>query len=152
LDISQHPQGRERLKELVNSLNGSEFIIVAISYKQSERFLQSIFKERAFADKSDIERFLEDPIPIKEFLDPPPEPVADENGLLPCPFCGGTNIDMYQIGNEWTKKRAYEIKCKTFGCCTTRKVGVITMSLQWAKEVRKMHLKHDPAHLKNLLK
>jgi len=58
----------------------------------------------------------------------------DENGLLPCPFCGGKDIDMYQFGNEWTEKRAYEIKCKTFGCCTSKKVGVISQSLEWAKE------------------
>lgn len=56
------------------------------------------------------------------------------DNLKPCPFCGGTDIDSYQIGNEWTKKRAFEIKCKTFGCCTTRTVGVIGQySIEWAK-------------------
>lgn len=64
--------------------------------------------------------------------------------LKPCPFCGGSDIDQYQIGNEWTKKRAYEIKCKTFGCCTTRKVGVISQSLEWAREkcIEKWNKRH----------
>lgn len=108
------PQGRERLKELVDSLNGPEFIIVALSYKQGERFLQNIFKERAFADKSDIDRFFDDPIPIKEFLDPSPTQPKDENGLLPCPFCGESKYvecgNMY--GNPLYK---FVVTCKHCG-------------------------------------
>lgn len=108
------PQGRERLKELVDSLNGPEFIIVALSYKQGERFLQNIFKERAFADKSDIDRFFDNPIPIKEFLDPSPtqpkdDPLADDRALVASAFIED-DFEKELLKNAWSEHLVAAIK------------------------------------------
>ena len=122
-------QGRERLKELaqrgidVIAYFGNANKYMDVSFEDGTYFMDH---EEAF---DSIEELVGDDTYFR-FLDPEPTaPVVDENGLLPCPFCGGNDIDMYPIG-----KRAYEIKCKTFGCVTTRKVGVITQSIDWAKD------------------
>ena len=98
------PQGRERLKELIenkycvhcfhrasghflsgvsycwNSSPDQKFHAVSISWTKNFLYIDGIIN---WAVENNI-----------EFLDPSPspEPVADENGLLPCPFCGGKAI------------------------------------------------------------
>ena len=39
--------------------------------------------------------------------------------LKPCPFCGGEAVKIF-IGNEYTKKRSVEIKCKK---CRVKRVN-----------------------------
>lgn len=53
--------------------------------------------------------------------------------LLPCPFCGGSP-EIHQIGNDYTRSRGFEVKCRTFGCSTKKRAMVITHSLGKARE------------------
>ena len=53
--------------------------------------------------------------------------------LLPCPFCGG-DAEINQIGNEATKTRGYEVKCRTFGCSTSKRSMVVKHTLAKARE------------------
>lgn len=54
--------------------------------------------------------------------------------LKPCPFCGATNIEINQIGNENTPKRGFEVKCVSFGCATKKRAMVIRQPLAIARE------------------
>jgi Lar family restriction alleviation protein len=86
------PQGRERLKELVHkgpiiAYFGHANKYMDVSFEGGNYFI-------AHEDAYDsIEELIGDDDYFR-FLDPSPspEPVADENGLLPCPFCGGKAI------------------------------------------------------------
>lgn len=51
-----------------------------------------------------------------------------ETKLKSCPFCGG-EAEIIIIGNEYTKTRGVEIKCKT--CKISRLQKVITQSHEW---------------------
>jgi len=61
-----------------------------------------------------------------EFLDPSPAPVAvaDENGLLPCPFCGGKG--MYEVFDEIKYSNVHDIECgiQCQGCYTSVKIEI----------------------------
>lgn len=52
--------------------------------------------------------------------------------LCLCPFCGGDPV-MSHIGNEWTKSRKIEIKCK--GCRVKRIDAAISHGFDWLEEV-----------------
>lgn len=49
--------------------------------------------------------------------------------LRPCPICGG-EAELLTRGNDVTKKRSAEIKCKECGCLLV--VGAIRFPLTWA--------------------
>ena len=48
--------------------------------------------------------------------------------LLPCPFCGG-EPEFITIGNDYTKSRKAQIKCKK--CIVKRTTGAIRNNLEW---------------------
>lgn len=52
--------------------------------------------------------------------------IADK--LLPCPFCGG-EPEFITIGNDYTKKRKVEIKCKK--CRVKRTTAALRFNLEW---------------------
>lgn len=66
------PQGRERLKELLKGMKSPDFVAGALSYKPGERHLVSIWPGKAEHALYSLDKFLNDAIPIKEFLDPSP--------------------------------------------------------------------------------
>lgn len=51
--------------------------------------------------------------------------------LLPCPFCGG-HAEIITVGNDFTKKRSAEVKCKS--CFTKQVTGAIRNSIEWCIE------------------
>ncbi len=53
--------------------------------------------------------------------------------LKECPFCGGQNPVIGQIGNNYTPKRFVYIKCKK--CKVKMKVGAIRGSIERCEEV-----------------
>lgn len=61
------------------------------------------------------------------------DPDAMGRDLKPCPFCGG-EVDIYQIGNETTTSRGFEVCCKTWGCKTKKRAMVIRQPLEKARE------------------
>lgn len=82
------PQGRERLKELLDA--GHRIIGKVGEFGR----ITALWKSDGGA--YDIDGYISESMFHKarlddiEFLDPdPPQPKPDENGLLPCPFCGG---------------------------------------------------------------
>jgi hypothetical protein len=83
------PQGRKRLKELVE--NDKQIVIrekgvISVASIAEDGCL--IFGRFEYDNWEDVE--INEMFDDLEFLDPEPTaPVVDENGLLPCPFCGG---------------------------------------------------------------
>ena len=57
---------------------------------------------------------------------------GNEIDLLPCPFCGG-DAEMKHIGNDRSKKRLIEVKCKQ--CRATRTDGAIHEGFDWVENV-----------------
>jgi hypothetical protein len=91
------PQGRERLKELADSgacvfarHNGREGLFYNVLAKMPNTFGRKESYNllmRLNSISRPFDWYIENGL---EFLDPqPPKPQLDENGLLPCPFCGG---------------------------------------------------------------
>lgn len=64
--------------------------------------------------------------------------------LKPCPFCGG-EAELKHQGNNYTKKRAVYIECKTFGCFGLQRVGVIRNTMEWAEDqvIKKWNTRPD---------
>ena len=54
------------------------------------------------------------------------------NKLKPCPFCGGEAEKKF-IGNNHTKKRSIEIKCKS--CRVKRVDAALYQSHEWLDDV-----------------
>ena len=52
--------------------------------------------------------------------------------LLRCPFCGG-EPELKRKGNEFTKSRCVEIKCKN--CRITRTDCAIRNSMEWVENI-----------------
>ena len=52
--------------------------------------------------------------------------------LKPCPWCGG-EAEISQIGNEHTKSRGFEVKCKTWGCSTVKRALVVRHTMAEAR-------------------
>ena len=52
--------------------------------------------------------------------------------ILPCPFCGGMPSIKY-IGNEYTKKRAIEVKCHK--CQVKRIDAALAHGFDWLEEI-----------------
>lgn len=59
------------------------------------------------------------------------------NELKPCPCCGSENIEVKYIGNDLSKKRKVEIKCKS--CRLTRTDGAIYHNHDWCFETAKKY-------------
>ena len=53
--------------------------------------------------------------------------------LKPCPFCGG-EAEIKYIGNEHTKSRSAQIKCKTWGCGIKKTVSAMRFNIDWCEE------------------
>jgi Lar family restriction alleviation protein len=54
--------------------------------------------------------------------------------LKPCPFCGGADVEINQIGNDFTKSRGFEVKCLARGCATKKRAMVIRQPIERARE------------------
>ena len=52
--------------------------------------------------------------------------------LKPCPFCGSVAI-LGTVGNDFTKKRGFDVKCSSNMCRFGRSDRVIKQSLDWLK-------------------
>ena len=52
--------------------------------------------------------------------------------LKPCPWCGG-EAEISQIGNEHTKSRGFEVKCKTWDCSTVKRALVVRHTMAEAR-------------------
>ena len=52
----------------------------------------------------------------------------EADGLLPCPFCGGS-AEMTFKGNDYTRKKSVTIKCSN--CRAQRTDGAIRYSHEW---------------------
>ena len=110
------PQGRERLKQILDSGIG-----VVLSTWPMNLYavasIQGIYEMSGrgwFPTVDDMIEGLKSP----QFLDPSPspEPVADENGLLPCPFCG--EVKYIECGNMYGNTLyKFIVTCK--GCGAT---------------------------------
>ena len=50
--------------------------------------------------------------------------------LKPCPFCGGQAY-LRQVGNEFTKKRGFDVGCKS--CRVNIKDRALVQSLEWLR-------------------
>jgi Lar family restriction alleviation protein len=57
--------------------------------------------------------------------------VLNEDGLLPCPFCG-EYPESFNKGNEYTKKRGSVLKCNK--CHYELTVCAIYQTIEWCKE------------------
>ena len=100
------PQGRERLKEL---MDGNHKVVC----KAFPNNFGRNYDESFIAEKFGNEYRLTCWVPVGgfdgfnldgiEFLDPSPTPQQpDENGLLPCPFCGGKASGIHIPFNFYT--------------------------------------------------
>lgn len=68
------PGAKERLAQILDGLKSPDFVVGALSYRQGERFICQIWPKEVTTARHSLESFLNDRIPIKEFLDPsPPE-------------------------------------------------------------------------------
>jgi len=54
------------------------------------------------------------------------------NELKNCPFCG-EKAELRTTGNDYTKKRVAEIRCKS--CCTKMRVGALKHNLEWCEKI-----------------
>jgi Lar family restriction alleviation protein len=52
--------------------------------------------------------------------------------LLPCPFCGGEPIVRF-IGNDHSRKRVIEIRCKK--CRASRKDAALRYGFDWLESI-----------------
>ena len=53
--------------------------------------------------------------------------------LLDCPFCGCDNIELSHIGNDHTKSRKINVKCK--GCRASRTDAALRHNFDWLEGV-----------------
>ena len=107
------PEGLDRLKELID--NG-----IQLSTKSGDGSIYECFRQPdgcifidgcEYDDWADAEN--EDAFSHIEFLDPDPQPKPDENGLLPCPFCGGkAELLTYSEGQF----NGFQIRCPDISC------------------------------------
>lgn len=54
--------------------------------------------------------------------------------LKDCPFCGN-HPELKQKGNNFTKKRSVEIRCKNKLCAARQITGALKYSLEWCEEI-----------------
>lgn len=94
---SAPPQGRERLKELGET---------EIVYRSTAYGIGVVYIDPANVILKDAQNKVGN---IHDFLDPTTEPVADENGLLPCPHCAGGG--KFEIVDEECDANTHVIKC-----------------------------------------
>ena len=57
--------------------------------------------------------------------------ILNDNGLLPCPFCG-EYPESFNKGNEYTRKRGSVLKCNK--CHYELTVCAIYQTIEWCKE------------------
>ena len=121
------PQGRDRLKELMES--NVAVISMSGDGELSESFIEPdgtiVINHGSYEDWQDVDEM--DVLFGLEFLDPfspSPEPVADENGLLPCPFCGENG--RYEVFDETCNSVVHDIECgiQCQGCYVSVEIEV----------------------------
>jgi len=109
------PQGRERLKELLDSGKG----VIVSTWPMNFHVITLNEGKYNILDRGAFDSFdaMIDSLKGPQFLDPSPspEPVADENGLLPCPFCGGKAITEF-LAVEGASEKIHSAFCDDDDC------------------------------------
>jgi len=61
-------------------------------------------------------------------------PVILQGELLPCPFCG-SEAELIEKGNDFTKKKFITVKCTNKNCRAEMTNGAIRNSMDWLKGI-----------------